>query len=149
MVTSKNTHVKRIVYWLSIFFLMTVTVTCAEGPTYRLEKGELFPGGKLVGQPKTSKMTEIRMVRVSSRQEADSFFVALARNDKHKCTLHYKHGYGWCCRNQKTGGEMIYTSKVPSGTYQVGIIYIHDSLINARGIKEVHFVETIKSATIK
>lgn len=99
--------------------------SCTEAPPYQLETGELFPDGKPVGQPYTSKQTDIRMVRVSSVHEADSFFAALHRNDT-------------------TGGKMIYTHEVPEGTYEAGIIRIQDSGINAKGVREVHFVETIK-----
>lgn len=114
----KQTIVGLTVVWLSS--------SCTEVPAYRLEKGELFPDGKPVGQPYTSKRTDIRMVRVSSVTEADSFFVAL-------------------CRNRQANVTMTYTHEVPERTYEVGIIYIHDSVINARGIREVHFVETFKT----
>ena len=34
---------------------------------------------------------------------------------------------------------ILYTHGVPKGTYEVGIIHIRNSLINAKGIREVHF----------
>lgn len=108
--------------WLAI---VAATGACTEVPDYRPERGELFPGGKPVGQPRTSRQTDIRMVRVSSAAEADSFFAAL-------------------CRKIPPGGRMTYTREVPPGTYEVGIIRIQDAAINAKGIREVHFVETVK-----
>lgn len=120
--------------------------SCTPSPPYHLEKGELFPGNKPVGQPYTSKQTHIRMVRVSSVQEADSFFVALCRNRQydHIITGRYNGMDMHYYRNDSTDGEMIYTHDVPPKTYEVGIIYIWDTVINGKGIREVHFVETIK-----
>ena len=122
-------------------------VACTEAPSYRLEPGELFPDGKPVGQPCTSKRTDIRMVRVASVQEADSFFAALCRNGKYRHVFTYHPSGGREMRYYRagtTGGEMLYTHDIPEGTYEVGIIHIRDSTINAKGIRELHFVETIK-----
>lgn len=123
-----------------------VIVSCTAAPAYRLERGELFPGNEPVGQPYAPKRTDIRMVRVSSVQEADSFFVALCQNMRYTRIFTCRHDgmKVWYCRNDKTGGEMTYTHEVPSGTYEVGIIRIMDSVINGKGIREVHFVGTIK-----
>ena len=67
---------------------------------------------------------DIRMVRVSSMQEADSFYTAM------------RSRHPECCAD--------YTHEVPGGTYEVGIIYIRDSAVIAGGIREIHFVETVK-----
>lgn len=99
-------------------------VACSEIRPYRLEQGELFPDGKPLGQPYTHKQPEIRMVRVSSVHEADGFYMTL--RDKHpEC-------------------EISYTHDTPAGTYEVAIICIMDSAVIAQGIKEIHFVETVK-----
>lgn len=127
--------------------MVWMMVSCTTVPAYHLEKGELFPGNKPVGQPYTSKRTDIRMVRVSSVQEADSFFVALCQNENYEHVFTYYRTDGKntrCYRNDMTDGEMIYTHEVPAKSHEVGIIYIRDSVINGKGIREVHFVETIK-----
>lgn len=135
---------KQTAAWLIMALMLGA---CTEVTPYRIEPGELFPDGKPVGQPYTSKRTDIRMVRVSSVQEADSFFTALCRNGKYEQVFTYhpssgrKMRYYWA---DTADGEMLYTHDVPEGTYEVGIIHIRDSAINAKGIREVHFVETVK-----
>lgn len=104
--------------------MLPVFMACSEVRPYRLEPGELFPDGKPLGQPYTHKQPEIRMVRVSSAHEADSFYMAL--QDRHP---EY---------------ETDYTHDTPAGTYEVGIVRIMDSAVIAKGIKEIHFVETVK-----
>lgn len=109
---------------ISALWALPVLMACSEVRPYRLEPGELFPDGKPLGQPYTHKRPEIRMVRVSSVCEADSFYMTL--RDKHpKC-------------------ETSYTHDTPAGTYEVAIIRIMDSAVIAQGIKEIHFVETVK-----
>ena len=107
-----------------IVSLMCGLLSCSEMRPYRLEPGELFPDGKPVGQPYSSRHRDIRMVRVSSMQEADSFYTAM------------RSRHPECCAD--------YTHEVPGGTYEVGIIYIRDSAVIAGGIREIHFVETVK-----
>lgn len=104
--------------------LMCGMLSCSEVSPYRLESGNLFPSGRPVGQPYSSRHRDVRMVRVSSVQEADSFYSAM-RDSYPECRADYTH-------------------KVPDGTYEVGIIYIKDSAVIARGIREIHFVETVK-----
>ena len=105
---------------------LIVAMACSEVRPYRPEPGELFPDGKPLGQPYSAAHREIRMVRVSSVEEADSFYRAL--QDK----------YPEC--------GTVYTYDVPDATYEVGIIRIMDSAVVARGIREIHFVETVKTA---
>ena len=109
---------------IPVLGLLLVVVSCSEMKPYRLEPGELFPGGKPLGQPYTHKQPEIRMVRVSSVHEADSFCTAI-RDEYPGCRISYTHG-------------------TPAGTYEVGIVRVMDSAVIAKGIREIRFVETIK-----
>lgn len=137
------TQMVKILTALILLFMASCTTT----PVYHLERAELFSGKELIGQPYSSKQTNIRMVRVCTVQEADSFFVALCRNMgyDHVFTCRRNGMMLQYCRNEQTDGEMIYTHEVPFGTYEVGVIYIMDFVINSKGIREVHFVETIKT----
>lgn len=129
--------------WVTVVWM---TAACT-GMTVHHEKGDLFPDGKPLGQPFSPTQAHIRMARVESVQEADSFFLALCRKAGYayfatyycpngKSLLHYRH--------KMSGSEVFYTHHTPAGTYEVGIIYIRDSVTNAKGIREVHFVETVK-----
>lgn len=147
MVSYRSRICSNITVCLSTAFLLAGITACMKTATYRLANGELFPNGSPIGQPYTPKRTDIRMVKVSSVQEADSFFVVLCRNNK------YNHIFTYDLPNGKkveyyqkkmTNGEMIYTHEVLDGTYEVSIIHIRDYTINDKGIQEVHFVETIK-----
>lgn len=111
---------------LAIWILTILFSACSEVKPYRLEPGELFPDGKPVGQPYSTAHRKIRMVRVSSVEEADSFYTALQGK------------YPAC--------KTVYTYDVPCATYEVAIIRIMDSAVIAKGIREIHFVETVKSA---
>lgn len=99
-------------------------MACAEVSPYRLEPGELFPDGKPVGQSRSVRQQDIRMVRVQSVREADDFYRAM------------KVRYPDCCAD--------YTHIVPENTYEVGIIRFWDSVVVTEGIREIHFVETVK-----
>lgn len=125
MKTGKKWRLKaRLYVCISAFWTFPLLMACSDVKSYCLEPGELFPDGKPLGQPYTYKQPEIRMVRVSSVHEADSFCLALP--------------------NQYPGCRIYYTHDTPVNTYEVGIIYIMDPMLNARGIKEIHFVETVK-----
>lgn len=43
-----------------------------------------------------------------------------------------------------TDGCFIFTSNVPKGTYEVGIILVRSPSLIAKGIREIHFVQAIK-----
>lgn len=104
--------------------LLILLIGCSEVSPYKLEPGELFPDGKPVGQSRSAREQGIRMVRVYSVHEADSFYKAM--NEKHPhCNADYTHA-------------------VPENTYEVGIIRFRDSAVVAKGIREIHFVETVK-----
>jgi len=98
--------------------------SCSTAGPYELTPGELFPHGKPVGQPRSSRQPEIRMVRVSSVQEAERFRTALVAK------------YPGC--------KIRCARRLPPGSREAGVIRIDDETINARGIAEIHFVETIK-----
>lgn len=121
--TANRKHIVKQVC-VSAILVPIIVIACTEVQPYRLEPGELFPDGKPVGQPYSSRHRDIRMVRVSSMQEADSFYTAM------------RSRHPECCAD--------YTHEVPGGTYEVGIIYIRDSAVIAGGIREIHFVETVK-----
>ncbi len=120
---------KPILFILSTVLLLPAfwgRASCSGVGPYELIPGELFPHGRPVGQPYTARHPEIRMVRVSSVQEAERFREALAER------------YPEC--------RIRYTRRVPPGTFEVGILRILDAEINGRGIAEIHFVETVKPA---
>lgn len=109
-----------ILYWA----MMLMLISCSEMPPSHLSLGEVFPDGKPVGQPFSQGCLDIRMVKVTSVQEADSFYAAMRTH------------YSEC--------EVTYTHDVPADTYEVGVIYFRDSVTIQRGVKEIHFVETMK-----
>lgn len=108
-------------YALPLFILL---MGCSEVIPYKLEPGELFPDDKPVGQPRSARQQDIRMVRVCSVHEADSFYKTMNKKHPH-CNADYTHA-------------------VPEDTYEVGIIRFRDSAVVAKGIREIHFVETVK-----
>lgn len=116
--------------------------TCRVAPLHSNADG-LFPKGKPLGQPYTHARPDIRMVRVSSVDEADSFYYHLCGDNE---ILKYRTNgkEAFYCKNKSTGGTMIYSHHVRSGTYEVGIIHISDTFINRSGITKVHFVKTTR-----
>lgn len=131
MITGKKWRVEARQYvCISALWTFPLLMACSDVKSYSLEPGELFPDGKPLGQPYSYKQPKIRMVRVSSVHEADSFCLALP-NKYPRCRIYYTHD-------------------TSVNTYEVGIIRIMDSMIVAKGIKEIHFVETVKpKKTIK
>lgn len=104
----------------------------------------LFPGGQPLGQPRSRLDTDIRMVRVCSKEDGLSFFRMICTGgvepygkDKDGARL---LGHS----TDITDGCLIFTTDVPAGTYEVGIIKVCSPSIITRGIREIHFVEIIK-----
>lgn len=117
----RKTSVWKRAYVLPLFILL---MACTEVKPYKPEPGELFPDGKPVGQSRSVRQQDIRMVRVHSVHEADSFYKAM-KEKYPDCRADYSHA-------------------VPENTYEVGIIRFGDSAVVAKGIREIHFVETVK-----
>lgn len=102
-----------------------------------------FPHGKAIGQPFTSKQPYIRMVRVNSYDEAYDFFKAICRlPEELKVRQNKGYTYYYFCLPDK--GCLIFTDKVVSGRNEVAILWIKVPFLIKQGIREVHFVQTIK-----
>lgn len=125
-----------------LLVVVSIGCTCRVTPLHTNDNG-LFPKGKLLGQPYMHARPDIRMVRVCSVDEADSFYYHLCGNNE---ILKYRMDSKdvFYCKNKSTGGTMIYSHHVPPGTYEVGIIHFLDTVINRLGITEVHFVKAIR-----
>lgn len=104
----------------------------------------LFPDGRIIGQPLSRLHTDIRMVRVESAQEGYGIFRQLCITEHTGTIQHQGHTYEYCYLPECYGGYLIFTCKVRPGRHEVGIIYIRSPILNILGIKEIHFVETIK-----
>jgi len=104
--------------------LLVSLAACADMEFRAPEPGELFPGGKPLGQPRSSACPEVRMVRVSSVREADDFHRAL--------------------RERYPGCAAVYVRREPAGAGEVGIIRIADSAMAAGGVREIRFVQAVR-----
>lgn len=103
-----------------------------------------FENGRPIGQPFTSKQPCIRMVRVNSYKDAYEFFNQLClppgildiyRNEEY---IFYRYSF------QGDGGSLLFTNKVVPKRNEVAILWIKVPSIIKQGIREIHFVETIK-----
>lgn len=104
----------------------------------------LFPTGKAIGQPFTSKQTDIRMLRVNSYQEACDFFYLLC-NGQDGLKPYVYNGYTYCIYNiPDSKGRLVFTDKVVPKRNEVAIIYIQSEDICRNGVRRIHFVEAIK-----
>lgn len=101
----------------------------------------LYPAGKPIGQPFTSRQTDIRMLRVDSYQEARSFFMNLCRGSG-KLQM-YSIKTFTCYRYTLSGnkGHLIFTDKVKPKRNETAVLWVS---IDSIGVKEIHFVETTK-----
>lgn len=130
--------------WVTVVWM---TAACT-GMTVHHEKGELVSGRKAAGatllphtgpHPEWQEWNPYRKPTVSfwlfAGKPGYAYFATYYRPNG-KSLLHYRH--------KMSGSEVFYTHHTPAGTYEVGIIYIRDSVTNAKGIREVHFVETVK-----
>lgn len=104
----------------------------------------LFPDGKAIGQPYTHNRTDIRMIRVFNDDEAYGIFRRLCGKEYIFPVSDGKHRYHACQLVQPYTGYLLYSFYVKPDTYEVGIIYVHSPELRKLGIREVHFVKTIK-----
>lgn len=104
-----------------------------------------FENGRPIGQPFTSKQPYIRMVRVNSYKDAYDFFNQLClppgildiyRDEEY---IFYRYSF------QGDGGSLLFTNKVVPKRNEVAVLWIKVPSIIKQGIREIHFVETIKT----
>jgi hypothetical protein len=115
------------------------TPACREDGTV----GALFPGGRATGQAYSRVQTDIRMVRVDSYGEAYGFFLSLCDTNAIR-TLDGIPFRKYVCPLPDLNGTLLFTDSVPAKTHETAILYIACDSINRCGIREVHFVETVK-----
>lgn len=84
------------------------------------------------------------MVRVYSKEEGLSFFRKICTGGMESYGKDKKGTHLLGYSTDITDGYLIFTTDVPVGTYEVGIIKVCSPSLIARGIREIHFVETIK-----
>lgn len=90
---------------ISALGMFLMLMACSDIKPYRLEPGELFPDGRPLGQFYTHKQPEIRMVRVSSVHEADSFCMALP--EKYPLRGGHHPHYGFSGHSQRHKGDTL------------------------------------------
>lgn len=106
-------------------------------------RNRLFPGGKAIGQPLTSRQPYIRMLRVDSYQEAYDFFRHICLvEDKVKIRQHNGHPYYFY--SLPNDGYFVFTDDVVKNRNEVAVLWIKVPSLIKQGIREIHFVETIK-----
>lgn len=106
----------------------------------------LFTNGKPIGQSFSRFQPEKRMVRVRSYQEAYEIFLSMCTDKKKIITVvpeatHICYLYPLCNKD----GYLCFTDKVESDTYEVAVVWVISDSIGKMGVREVHFVETIKN----
>lgn len=104
----------------------------------------LFPAGKAIGQPFTSKQTDIRMLRVESYKDAYDFFIRLCDNPN-SLRFYKRNGYIYYIYHLLDNkGHLVFTNQVVPQRNEVAILYLHNTTVERYEIKQIHFVETIK-----
>lgn len=128
---------------LSLVFLFATNPLWAQVDN----KGEAnllyFANERAIGQSYSRFQPEIRMVRVDSAREAYLYFLAL--NTDKKIKLVYCKGWKYYCVMQGSGqGNIIFTRRVKPNRNETAVLYITDPSLNDYGIREIHFVQSIK-----
>lgn len=129
--------------------VIPVLSACEPGSTgtrpYEELRERLLPGDRPIGQPLSRKRTDIRIVRVDSRAEADSVFSGLCLGLPVKRRTY--HGEVWltCRMPPHYGGELHYTHRPLHGWRVVGTVYVRSPELNRWGFTEIRFVETVKT----
>lgn len=104
----------------------------------------LFPDGRPIGQPLSGKCPEIRMVRVQSPHEAYRIFAGLCVFGKIDTLTFRGDKWLFCHLPGERGGYLLFNRRPRPGWREVGTVYIRSSILNVWGLKELHFIETIK-----
>lgn len=128
--------------WIG-FWLHCAVAWGQNGLSEKQLTGYLFPQGKAIGQPFTSKQPYIRMVRVSSYRDAYDFFKGICRLPG-KLKVRKDKRYTYYFYLLPDDGYLVFTDKVACGRNEVAILWIKVPFLINQGIREVHFVETIK-----
>ncbi len=107
-------------------------------------RGLLLPGGSPVGQPLSGRRTDVRIVRVDSRAEADSVFSSLCLGLP--VTRRTCGGEEWlsCRMPPHYGGWLHYTHRPLHGWRVAGTVYVRSPELNRWGFTEIRFVETVR-----
>lgn len=125
------------------FWLHSAIALGQNGLSEKQLTGYLFPQGKAIGQPFTSKQSYIRMVRVSSYSEAYDFFKDISQLPG-ELKVRKDKRYTYYFYLLPDNGYLIFTDKVVGSRNEVAILRIEVPFLIKRGIREIHFVETIK-----
>lgn len=128
--------------WIG-FWLHCVVALRQNGLSEKQLTGYLFPQGKAIGQPFTSKQPYIRMVRVSSYRDAYDFFKGICQLPG-KLKVRKDKRYSYYFYLLPDGGYLVFTDKVVCDRNEVAILWIKVPFLIKQGIREIHFVETIK-----
>jgi hypothetical protein len=115
------------------------TTACQENGTV----GVLFPCGKAIGQAYSRTQTGIRMVKVDSYSEAYGFFLSLCDTNAIR-TLAGSPYKKYVCPLPDLKGSLLFTDSVPARTHETAVLHVACDSVNRRGIREIHFVETVK-----
>lgn len=129
-----------------IFPLLSACVSDNNGkPPQEGLRERLLPDDRPIGQPLSSDRADVRIIRVDSRAEADSVFYGLCTGLP--VTRMTYNGEIWmvCSMQPHYDGVLYYTYRPLSGWRVVGTIYVHSPELNRWGVKEIRFVETIKT----
>lgn len=134
---------KKKFFWGLWLCLYGITAFCQGHSQQEILLNSFFPAGKAIGQPFTSKQPCIRMVRVNSYQEAYDFFQSVCLFPDHLKRTQYK-GNNYYRYFLPDSTCLIFTDKVIAGRNEVAILWIGIPDLNKKGIREIHFVQTIK-----
>lgn len=136
---------------LLIFIAMSIVpVLPACGPgnagtrPYEELREKLMPEGRPIGQPLSRKQTDIRIVRVDSRAEADSIFSGLCLGLPVARRTYDGEEWLTCRMPPHYGGELHYTHRPLHGWRVAGTVYVRSPELNRWGFTEIRFVETVK-----
>lgn len=119
---------------------------CAFSQNHSLEadiRNRLFPKGKIIGQPFTSRQPCIRMLRVDSYREACDFFKGICAGEG-KVKIRQHNGHPYYFYSLPDDGYFVFTDDVKENRNEVAILWIKVPSLIKQGIREIHFVETIK-----
>lgn len=102
----------------------------------------LFPKGKPIGQSFSRLQADKRMVRVDSYGEAYEIFLSMC--DEEKVVTMSDSGSTNHLYSLGKDNYLCFTDKVQPDNYEVAILWVMSDSINKAGVRNVHFVETIK-----
>lgn len=129
--------------WWTCFWLHYVIALGQNSLSEEKLTNYFFPQGKAIGQPLQQKQPYIRMMRVSSYNEAYDFFKGLCRLSG-ELKIRQNKGYTYYYFCLPDNGCLIFTNNVVCGRNEIAILWIKVPFLIKQGIQEVRFVQTIK-----